>query len=250
MSLVEFATLIGRPRDGVLRGAPAHTTVVISPWGLQTEYPEMHLVRDLAVALNLALEVDSELKKYANVSLAKLKSNSVHEAVVDLRTRASCHHRMCILSCFNLTEAYLNGLAWEFAQGNDLSNLSNRAQKTIKGDQESILDRLVKVPSIITSLSPGPLSIEREPLKTFRDIVKPFRDSIVHASPFSASERFGGYDKLSKLYTLELKTVLQAVNLTIEIIGEIHKFVGGSGDLPQWIPSRTEDGGFQIRDSR
>lgn len=248
LSLIEFATLIGRPRDGVLRGAPHHATIVISPWGLQTEYPEMHLVRDMSVALNLALDLEEALTKYKCMPLMSLKDGSVRTIVADLRRRSSYHHRMCILSCFNLTEAYINGLAWEYSQTNDLSKLSNRSQKYLRGDQDSILDRLSKIPSIVTSKSPGPLNIDREPLKTFRDIVKPFRDSVVHASPFSASERFGGYDKLTKLYGLELGTVVQAVNLTLEMIGEIHRFVGGSGRQPQWIPGRREDGGFELGD--
>jgi hypothetical protein len=47
LPLKEFAALIGQPQDGVLRGAPRHSTIAISSWGLQTEYPEMHLVRDM-----------------------------------------------------------------------------------------------------------------------------------------------------------------------------------------------------------
>ena len=41
--LFEFITKVGKPRDGVLKDAPLHATVCISPWGLQTEFPEMHL---------------------------------------------------------------------------------------------------------------------------------------------------------------------------------------------------------------
>ncbi len=32
----------------------------------------------------------------------------------------------------------------------------------------------------------------------------------------------------------------EAVTVTISVIGEIHRFLGGLGNLPQWLPSRDE----------
>jgi hypothetical protein len=64
LPLKEFAALIGQPHEDVLRGGPRHATVMISPWGLQTEYPEMHLVRDVAVAFNSAVTLDAEIKQH------------------------------------------------------------------------------------------------------------------------------------------------------------------------------------------
>src|SRR5437867_458094 len=62
LTLREFAALIGQPKEEVLCGAPRHATVAISPWGLHTEYPEMHLVRDMAVAFKSAVTLDAEIK--------------------------------------------------------------------------------------------------------------------------------------------------------------------------------------------
>ncbi len=88
----------------MLRGAPRHATVVISPWGLQTEYPEMHLVRDVAVALNSAVTLDAEIEQHKDV---------------------------------------------------------------LTSGQASILDKVVKVPEIVTGKSPGPLTQDKDPMKTF-----------------------------------------------------------------------------------
>jgi hypothetical protein len=74
--------------------------------------------------------------------------------------------------------------------------------------------------------------------------VKPYRDAIVHASPFAAPEKFGGYDKLSKLYDLDLKTLRLAVDATIAVITEIHQFVSGKVTTPVWLLTRAEDGRF------
>ncbi|MCI5158242.1 MAG: hypothetical protein D3906_07325 [Candidatus Electrothrix sp. AUS1_2] len=63
---------------------------------------------------------------------------------------------------------------------------------------------------------------------------------------FSAPDKFGGYDKLSKIYELNFETTKQAVDVTLGLVGIIHRFVGGERQLPHWIPERTDDGFFLI----
>jgi hypothetical protein len=250
LPMKEFAELIGVPQGDVFRGAPRHATACISPWGLQTEYPEMHLVRDMAVAFNSAVTLDAEIKEHEGTSWAKAKQEETRIDLADLQTRAAFNRRMCVLSCFNLIEAYINGIAWDFTESQDISGLSKNKQDVLTSWQASILDKVVKIPQIVTGGSPGPLSQDKDPLKTFTEIIKPFRDSIVHASPFSAPTRFGGYDKLSKVYELKLETVRTTVDLTVEIIARIHQFVGGDSgkdNLPQWMPERRVDGSFDVQ---
>jgi len=246
LPLKEFAALIGQPQEGVLRGAPRHSTIAISPWGLQTEYPEMHLVRDMAVAFNSAVALDAEIKQHEGTSWAKAKQDEARKHIADLHTRAKFHRRMCVLSCFNLIEAYINGVAWDFTESHDISGLSKNKQDVLTSGKASILDKVVKIPEIVTGKSPGPLAQDTDPLKTLKEIIKPFRDSIVHASPFSAPARFGGYDKLSKVYELTLQTARSTVDLTVDIIAQIHRFVAGVGDCPQWLPTRSTDGSFEV----
>jgi hypothetical protein len=246
LPLKEFATLIGQPEGRVLRGAPRHCTICISPWGLQTEYPEMHLMRDIGIALNAAIALDDEIKQHNPTPWAKAKQAATRKVVADLQSRAAFHRRMCVLSCFNLVEAYINGLAWGFTESHDLSALSKNKQDLLTSGQASILEKVVKIPEIVAGKSPGPLSQDNAPLKTFKEIIKPFRDSIVHASPFSAPTRYGGYDKLSKVYELTLETTRETADLTIEIIGHVHQFVGGKGDALEWIPPRGTDGKFDM----
>jgi hypothetical protein len=249
LPLKELAVLIGQPQEGVLRGAPRHSTISISPWGLQTEYPEMHLVRDMAVAFNSAVALDVEIRRQEGMPWVKAKQAAIKKQMAQLNTRASFYRRMCLLSCFNLVEAYINGIAWEFADRHDISDLSKNKQDLLTSGQASILEKLVKVPEIVADRSSGPLTQDKDPLKTFKEIIKPFRDSIVHASPFSAPMRFGGYDKLSKVYELTLATMRSTVDLTVEIVGRIHQFLGGDGVCPQWLPPRSADGMFDIETS-
>jgi len=244
LPLLEFVNRVGQPRSVVLNGAPAHATVCLSPWGLQTEYPEMHLGRDLALAYNEAFDAEKELVSHGKVSWKTAKDPDFKRIASDALSRLKYSMRMCLLSCFNLTEAFINGVAWEFVKTSDISTLSKKQQDILTKGQASLLDKLVKVPEIVTGKRPGPLARGEEPLLTFRDVVKPFRDSIVHASPFSAPERFGGYNKLERVYELTMPTLTEAVKLTLNIIEMIHDYLGKGTGLPLWMPSRNDDGRF------
>lgn len=249
LPLTAFLRNFGSFRTGVLKGAPLHATIHISPWGLQTDFPEHHLMRDLAVSFNDVIEIEEHrLTSYRTKTWREKKVQKTKAEIADLIRRSETNQRTCVLSCFNLIEAYINGLAWDYVQTHDISELSKKNQNLLAESERpvNIIDKLVKRPRLIAEQDPGPLHQTRDPLKSFIEVIKPYRDAIVHASPFAAPEKFGNYDKLSKIYDLNLSTVRRAVDITIAVIGEIHRFVGGDGDLPVWVLSRAEDGRFMI----
>jgi len=249
LPLTEFEKEFGRLKPGILKGAPPHCTVRISPWGLQTEYPEHHLIRDLAVSLNEAMDVEEcGLTPYRTKSWKEQKEQRTRPEIADLIRRRNTNLRACVLSCFNLIEAYINGLAWQYVQTHDISGFTDKNRNVLTESDKfvSITDKLVKIPVLITGQEPGPLHQTHDPLKAFIEIVKPHRDAIVHASPFAAPEKFGGYNKLSKLYDLNLRTVREAVEVTMAMVKAIHRFVGGGGELPPWFLPCTPDGKFSV----
>jgi hypothetical protein len=249
LPLPDFERDFGKFRPGVLKGAPLHSTIHISPWGLQTEYPEQGLLKDLAVSLNEAIEIEEQrLTPYRTKSWSERKQQKIKAEIADLIRRREAHQRTCVLSCFNLIEAYINGLAWDFAHTHEITSLSkdNRNVLTEFERPVNIVTKLIRIPALVTKRGTGPLHQTRDPLKSFIEIVKPYRDAIVHASPFAAPEKFGGYDKLSKLYGLNLKTARDAVDTTVSLVGEIHRFVDGHGDLPPWFLNRAPDGKFNL----
>lgn len=246
IALSEFEAQYGKPKDSVLRGAPRHATICISPWGLQTEYPEMHLSKDLAISFNDAVGLQEKIDSYSGTSWQKAKENETRATVAELQRRAAYSRRMCLLSCFNLCEAYINGLAWDFVHSTDISVLSNKKQKLLTDSQASLLEKLEKIPPLIAGNEHGPLSVQQNPLSEFKDLIKPFRDSIVHASPFGAAERFGGYDKLSRVYALNAETAKRAIELTLSIIGTIHRYLGRKGDFPLWCPRQVTGGMLEL----
>lgn len=249
LPLTDFLRDFGRFRTNVLKGAPLHATIHISPWGLQTDFPEYHLMRDLAIAFNEVVEIEeSRLTSYRTRTWSEKKEQKTKAEIADLIMRSEANQRTCVLSCFNLIEAYINGLAWDFVQTHDISGFSkdNRNVLTESERPVNIIDKLIKVPRLVAERDTGTLHQTRDPLKSFIEVIKPYRDAIVHASPFAAPEKFGGYDKLSKIYELNLSTVRRAVDITIAVISEIHRFTDGNGNLPIWVLFRTEDGRFVI----
>lgn len=250
----EFEKEFGRLKAHVLKGAPLHSTVRITPsWGLQVEYPEHHLVRDIAVCLNEAIDIEEDrLTPYRTKSLQEQKQQETRSEIADLIRRRNANQRACVLSCFNLIEAYINGLAWDYVQTNDISGLTEKNRNVLTETKGfvNIIDKLIKIPALVAGKETGPLHQTRDPLKSFIETVKPHRDAIVHPSPFAASERFGGYDKLSKLYGLSLHTVREAVDITIALIKTIRQFVDGVDELPSWFPTRAANGKFVIPPSK
>ncbi len=244
LPLLEFIRDYGEPKEGILKGAPLHSTIALSPWGLQTEYPEMHLFRDMAIAYNNVIKIEKQLEHFHGTSWKDAKEQEKRQQIAVLNRECAYNRRMCILSCFNLVEAYINGISWAYVQTHDISKLSNKKQKILTEGQASIIDKLTKIPGIVAN-GAEPLNVDDDPLKTFRETIKPFRDSIVHASPFSAPERFGGYEKLSKVYELDSPTVEKTVSVTFEIISQIHLAVGEQNPLPDWI-TRNDEGLFII----
>lgn len=249
LPLTDFLRDFGRFKTGVLKGAPLHATIHISPWGLQTDFPEHHLMRDLAVSFNEVVEIEEHrLTSYPTRTWREKKEQKTRIEVADLIRRSEANQRFCVISCFNLIEAYIKGLSWDYVQTHDISGLSkdNRNVLTESERPVNIIDKLIKVPRLLAEQNTGPLHQTRDPLKSFIEVIKPYRDAIVHASPFAAPEKFGGYDRLSKIYELDLSTVRRAVDISIAVIGEIHRFIGGDGDLPVWVLLRKDDGTFVI----
>lgn len=248
--LIEFNRTFGTFKKRVLLGAPLHSTVRVSAWGLQFDYPEQHLIKDLAVSFNEAVEIEEDrLTPYRSKTWQEKKQQQTRAEIADLIRHSFVSQRTCILSCFNLIEAYINGLAWDYVQIHNISDLSkdNRNVLTESERPVSIIDKLIKIPRLVAQKETAPLHQTREPLKSFIEIIKPYRDSIVHASPFAAAERFGGYNKLSKLYGLNLSTVRLAVDITLSIIREIHQFINNTKESPVWFLPRAEDGKFLFR---
>lgn len=231
MSLPEFETRYAKVKDAVLEGQPRHCTIVISLWGLQFKYPEDLLAKDVIEALSLICRAEEVLNKHKDRSHRSVVAE--RDEISSAVRQSSFGARMCVLSCCNLVEAFSNGLAWDFARTpGKLEGLSKKNKKLIQDGP--IREKLIEYPNIIAGTSLWDDSCD--PVKTFLEHVKPFRDSLVHPSPFSAPERYGGHDKLEYLYRVDSQKAEESAKVSVAVIVKMLKHVKGSDTvLPKWL---------------
>lgn len=187
----------------------------------------------MLAAVSLCAETQAELKKYDGMEQRKVQQS--RDKIKILLREQGFAVRSLVIGCFNLMEAYLNGLAWDFVQVHGTDGLSNRRRGLLDDSASvSIRDKLLKYPEAITGrrLWQPPDSY----LNDFLDTVKPFRDSLVHPSPFSAPGKFGGHDKLRLFYRIDHDTAIMTVRLLVNLIAKIHAHVfQGHRNSPRWL---------------
>lgn len=236
MPLTTFEKKFTKIKPEVLKGVPHHATILISLWGLQFKFPEDFLSKDIRQAIRILKQHHIKLHPYQSreTSFSELK-NAKEEIGVAIRF-SEYAIRSTILCCFNLLESFLNGLAWEFCQNpENLLNLSSKQSKLIQDtNQVSLKDKVFKYPKIISQQEIS--ENEKQWIFEWIDYFKPYRDSLVHPSPFQAPEKFGGYDKLQKLYSMDLELALEAAIITKEICKTIYLHIHGkTSSLPSWL---------------
>jgi hypothetical protein len=232
MPLSEFEHRFAPANREVLKGNPAHLTVCISLWGLQFRIPEEELAKDVMEAADLAADAQGRLSRFENSHQVELLRN--RDTIGTLLRQKRFAARSGLTACFNLMEAYLNGIAWDYLGTADTTLLSNRNRKLLEDSASaSIRDKLQKYPEVIAGTSPW--SLDDANVVQFLEVVKPFRDSLVHPSPFAAPEKFGGYDKLRLLYRIDKETLDLASLITVKLIVKIHKHIKPNAALPPWL---------------
>lgn len=234
--LKDFEIRYGKIHPKTLKGAPPHLTVSISLWGLKFRFPEDMIAKDISAALRLIRSAKQTLNRFEKLPHKSVSKNT-EDFVPSLR-EFEFAQRAIVLSCFNLLEAYLNGLAWDYCETHGLEHLSKRKAKLLQDTASaSIREKLDNYPWIISDTSEVPLAGKTE----FLEKVKPFRDSLVHPSPFTAPEKFGGYQKLQKFYDLDEGIVKLSVVSCLSLIAGINHVVTGSEGFPEWCETINDE---------
>lgn len=237
LPLAEFQKKYAAPKAETLKDVPLHATVSISLWGLQFEFPEDHFMKDIEVALDGANAAHKIVEDIGASNVVKTREKELAGAL--RREKAAC--RAGLVACFSLVEAYLNGLAWRFCHNEPqrLAQLSQNQQKLIMDSSEATLrNKLLKYPEIIMG---SPLWDEKDDaVDSFLSLLKPFRDSLCHPSPFEAPQKFGGYDKLSMVYGLTRDTFAVGAMVTMTLVDRIHRHIDGAKEPPHWMSLRVE----------
>jgi len=212
------------------KGYPPHSTVCISLWGMQYKFPEQEFTNDLIIALEQHAKNVTKLNNYEHLNHADLEREK--ENIASLLKNDSCAKRQLMQSCFSLLECFLNSMAWCYYNETDKNGMSNTVEKILKDmSNVTLRDKLIKYPRIIFEKE-----LESEICSFILDDAKKYRDSLMHPSPFSAPERFGGYSKLDKLYNLDKEIISTTVFSIINVVEKLVCMGGQAYTNPVWLP--------------
>jgi hypothetical protein len=247
MPVSEFESRFAPLRREVSKGRdqerPFHATISITLLGLLYEYPEWHFANDIAIAITEAREINLTLAPFCGKFDPALKRKWIEAKALAQRQVAVV--RWSVIACSSLIEAYLGGLAWRVQQseGGRLSQLSSRDRKTVEDAGPSFKDRLIRIPRILTGRE---LWDERDPNVRAVLELKHIRDALMHPSPFSVPDKYGGKDKLSVIYMLNHDIAERSVKDTYIALKRIFQHIHGvTAPLPSWMVAvgRLVDGG-------
>jgi hypothetical protein len=219
----DFENRYAKVKRRVLRGMPVHSTLVFGLFGLKFMSPEDYLAKDILYALKgLRPWIDDE----ENTMAGKLDEKGFFV-------------RSSIVSSFNLLEAYLNGMAWHYIYENEPQGLSKKKIKLLEGFQNvSLKDKVLKYPEVVSGECL--CNAVKDDAENFFKVCKPFRDSLVHPSPFDLPKRFGGYERLKLFYRADVDTTILVVSLVCRLIKNINNHVFKSDDSLPWLHDVVE----------
>lgn len=203
-------------RGHVLNGLPVHSTVVFCLDGMKFKFPEDYLTKDLSCSLKGLMSTQEKKNK----------------AIEDIRFE-ELYFRSSVITSFNLLEAYLNGISWDFLYKAPPEDLSSKKRKLLEGFHGvSTREKLKKYPAIIAGSEL--FGEEDSDVVALLDIMRPFRDALVHPSPFTMPEKFGGHNKAELFYRVNSDTAFLVARLTCKIIKRINSHIG-SDARPVWL---------------
>jgi hypothetical protein len=219
------------------------TAVCISLWGLKFKFPEDFLSKDILDGLRRVRDSERQLAAFDGLGHAALSRR--RDEIISQREFCA---RSCILASFNLIEAFLNGLAWDFAHdAASMARLSKRQQELISDSHGATLrEKIAKYPDIIAG---KPLALGEDLLVVaFLEDMKPLRDALVHPSPFSSPAKFGGRDKLRAFYRADAESAEPIAAVAIEIITKVWEGVTAGKARPGWLSELRNLVGERIGD--
>jgi len=156
---------------------PPYAQVLLQGFfGAAIRHPEYHLARDLALLYNLFLDSEAILNEQQR---KKQRHSSEHSQSLA---------RSVILTCFNLLESFVSGLATAYLI-EDPDGPEDIREK-LEDNKLSLRKRLVSFPSLVAG---GSVLIDdsKPPLKKLFGECKERRDSFVHCEPGPTPTKWG-----------------------------------------------------------
>ena len=199
---------------------------------LRWHLPEAALYEDLCLAVNLAIETQSNGMIGDPI---RSKTNGLY-----LRTG--------VLTAYYFVEAYLNGIAFDYyvAHPKDLS--ARQKDLLLEWNSEngqrqwcSFEKKIREYPKIILSKQHPVITVtSSENLKILLEEGKEFRDAIVHHSPRNDPAT----DKVMWWTKLRIHHLLKIADAAIGVVRELNTALGPNGTQLTWLIDRGSGGTF------
>lgn len=206
---------------------PPYAQVLLQGFTLAAiRHPEYHLARDLALLYNLFLDSETIADEF------------FEKGVVHSTEHSQSLGRSVILTCFNLLESFLSGIAAEYLieNPNAPTQIKNKLEENL-----TLRKRLILFPELITGKH-RLIDDAKPPFNALLGECKRRRDSFVHCEPGSKPTKWG-YVKEENFHDVDKKAVLKTVKLTTEAICFIWKHIHAA-EKPSWLPTLEKDGRF------
>ncbi len=234
----EFESNVGKLTAHRLVEVPPYGELLLQPgFGVAIRHPEYMLSRDLSLIYNLFRDAQDLIRSVENIPPPEW----VGAAAENWQSLA----RGVIVTCFNLLESFVSGLARAYIM--EHPNIEAPLRRKLTDTRKALKNRIIQLPPAIGAKECN-LDANNPPMSVLFGSIKLRRDAIIHCEPGSQrSER--GYVKESMFHDVSHEVVDQAVDSTFEIIRTIWESVHGT-DGPRWLPVRKREGRFGEKNLR
>lgn len=208
-----------------LMECPPYAQVVVQGFvGAAIRHPEYHLGSDLALLWNLFKDAE----RIRNAAMrANLPASSEHSQSLG---------RSVIITCFNLLESFVSGLAVEWKMSNPEADSSK-----LPDSMSPLQKRFFAVPATILGVNEAVARDDAVIAELFGDI-KRRRDAFVHCEPGDRVTKYG-HVKEQQFHEIDTAVVKRTVDLTLSAIRIVWKVVH-QREGPLWLPSLDASGYF------
>lgn len=199
--------------------------------------PEAALYEDMCFSLNNAVATSPDNRK-SPIDKSKVKAHAFYR-------------RSAVLASFYFVEAYLNGIAFDFAlrHGKELSLdeldiLREWDSKRGKEKWVKFREKLLQYPKIILQVQHPPLTETNCPeLQLIVTEAKEARDSLVHWSPKSGDST-GYASKTSWVLDIKDEKMTRIVDAAVRLVKRLNSEIGQHGYKLHWLHERENSGLF------
>jgi hypothetical protein len=230
---LDFESNVGKLRARDVLDIPPYAELLVQPGvDLAFRHPEYMLARDL--------ECLHDLYRDAEQLVSSRRSEGDRAWRMSSSENAQTLGRTAILTCFNLIESFISGLARAHAMLSP--SLDPAIQARLLSNQDALRRRIVAVPRQILGREPG-LDINKPPLSTLFGPIKQLRDSIVHCEPGSQLSSHG-FVKERLFHSISMSLVDETVETTEAVIRLVWQEVYTTPG-PRWLGIRDESGRYR-----